>query len=233
MNKSDKDRLIVGGTMLGSIGTIVGHDTLSERKQIQKAKRLDKAVKVGKQAVKMSNLTVRHVNNAKENFNKGIDEIDRQINTGQTQTPAKGANQNNPAKNVRYMGNSANGYKMSDPRTTEDTYKRFVQKQVARHERSFKAVKQLHDIIKRPNSQNYLQSMTAARQNKDAPKPKAANTNYTKKIKSVMQTMGKIVKGSSVLGAISYAASSTPVGDATMDGKKYKYDTSKLPKLKR
>lgn len=51
-----------------------------------------------------------------------------------------------------------------------------------------------------------------------------------------IRTMGKILsvaKAGSVLGAISYAFSSTPVGDATMDGKKYKYDIPKLPKLKR
>ena len=41
----------------------------------------------------------------------------------------------------------------------------------------------------------------------------------------VIRTMGKIlnvVRGASAIGALSYAASSTPVGDATMDGKKYK-----------
>ena len=40
-----------------------------------------------------------------------------------------------------------------------------------------------------------------------------------------IRTMGKVlsvVRGGSAIGALSYAASSTPVGDATMDGKKYK-----------
>ena len=40
-----------------------------------------------------------------------------------------------------------------------------------------------------------------------------------------IRTMGKILnatRAASVVGAVSYAASSTPVGDATMDGKKYK-----------
>ena len=145
-----------------------------------------------------------------------MDEIERQVNTGETQKPAKGANQNNPPKNVRYMGNTSGGYKMSDPRITDDTYQRFAQKQISKHTRSFNAVKQLHDIIKRPNSANYRQAMYAARQNKDVPKPKAANTNYTKKAVTAINTMGKIARGGSVIGAISYAASSTPVGDATI-----------------
>ena len=41
----------------------------------------------------------------------------------------------------------------------------------------------------------------------------------------LIKTMGKILnatRAASVVGAVSYAASSTPVGDATMDGKKYK-----------
>jgi hypothetical protein len=39
-----------------------------------------------------------------------------------------------------------------------------------------------------------------------------------------IRTMGKVlnvVRGGSIIGALSYATSSTPVGDATMDGKKY------------
>ena len=150
-----------------------------------------------------------------------MDEIERQVNTGETQKPAKGANQNNPPKNVRYLGNTSGGYKMGDPRITDDTYQRFAQKQISKHTQSFNAVKQLHDIIKRPTSANYLQSKMAAFENKDPPKPKAANTNYTKKTLNAIKTMGRVIKGSSIIGAISYAASSTPVGDATLDGKKY------------
>ena len=122
---------------------------------VEYEKRLNKAVRMGQQAARISNLTTRHVVNAEKNLNRRMDEIQRQVNTGETQKPAKGANQNNPPKNVRYMGNTSGGYKMGDPRITDDTYQRFAQKQVAKAERSFRAVHQLNKKLNEPNVKKY------------------------------------------------------------------------------
>ena len=223
LSESEKKRLAVTASIVAPLGAMVAHDKITERKQNQKIKRLNKAERVGQQAVKMSKLAVTHIENARKTFDKGMDEIERQVNTGQTQTPAKGANQNNPPKNVRYMGDTSGGYKMGDPRITDDTYQRFAKKQISKHKRSFNAVKQLNEIVRQPNSQNYLRAKMAAVENKDAPKPKAANTNYTKKVQTAIKIMSKIARGGSAIGALSYAASSTPVSDATIHkGFKYK-----------
>ena len=216
LSESEKKRLAVTASIVAPLGAMVAHDKITETRQIKHQKRLNKAVRVGQQATRLSDLTLRHVTNAEKTFDKGMDKIVQQINTGQTQTPAKGANQNNPPKNVRYMGNTSGGYKMGDPRTSSDTYERFAKKQVAKHSKSFSAVHQLKKIVRDPNVKNYEQTRDAALKNKDAPKRKAANTNYTKKVQTVIKTMGKIARGGSVIGAISYAASSTPVGDATI-----------------
>tara|TARA_Y100001963_G_scaffold146254_1_gene220952 strand:- start:2709 stop:3407 length:699 start_codon:yes stop_codon:yes gene_type:complete len=221
LTEGDKRRMAVGAAIVAPLGAMVAHDKITEIKEIKHQKRLNKAVRAGQQANRIADLTTRHVVNAEKNFNRRMKELTRQIHTGETQKPARGANQNNPPKNVRFMGNNAGGFKMGDPRTSVDSYERFAKNQVAKADRGFRAVHQLGKILNEPNVKNYEQARDAARQNKDVPKPKAANTNYTKKALNAIKTMGRVIKGSSIIGAISYAASSTPVGDATLDGKKY------------
>jgi hypothetical protein len=186
------------------------------RREDAQSARMQKAVKVGVQATRISDLALKHVQNAEKNFDRGMNNIIQKASTGQTQKPAQGANQNNPPKNVRYMGNSAGGYKLGDPRTSSDTYERFIKKEVSKHEKSFNAVHQLRKKLVDPNTKNYREVRDAAQKNKDVPKPKTANTNYTKKAVTAIKTMGKIARGSSIIGALSYAAASTPVGDATI-----------------
>ena len=191
------------------------------RREDAQSARMQKAVKVGVQASRISDLALKHVHNAEKNFDRGMNNIIQKASTGQTQKPAQGTNQNKPPKNVRYMGTSAGGYKLGDPRTSADTYERFIKKEVSKHEKSFNAVHQLRKKLVDPNTKNYREVRDAAQKNKDVPKPKTANTNYTKKIVNSIKVMSNVAKGSSLFGAVSYALSSTPVGDATIDGKKY------------
>lgn len=50
---------------------------------------------------------------------------------------------------------------------------------------------------------------------------------------SIATKLAKITKSVTPFGVAASVMSPTKIGDATMDGKKYKYDSSKLPKLKR
>lgn len=60
---------------------------------------------------------------------------------------------------------------------------------------------------------------------------KAANeSDFSRAFK---RGMGKGIRVSSPFALAATVMSPTKLGDATMDGKKYKYDTPKLPKLKR
>ena len=203
-----------------------GRDLIRKVKEPAKAakrRKIMRAVRSKVLAESLSSNLVKRVEHSEKLFNRSLNKLDRQINTGQTQKPAsKGANQNNPPKNVRFMGNNSGGYRMGDPRTNFDTYQRYGKSQVKKYQSSFDAVMQMNAKMIKPTVEGAERAEDAANKNKDVPKPKTANTNYTKKALNAMKTMGRVIKGSSIIGALSYAASSTPVGDATMDGKKYK-----------
>ena len=195
---------------------------LKEPARAAKSRRIMRAVRSKLLAEALSSNLVKRVEHSERLFNRGLDKLDAKISTGQTQKPAsRGVNQNNPPKNVRFMGNNSSGYGMGDPRTNYDTYQRYGKSQVRKMQSSFDAVMQMNEKMIKPTIKGAERAEEYASKNKDVPKPKAANTNYTKRALNAIRTMGAVVKGSSILGAISYATSSTPVADATLNGKKY------------
>ena len=181
-----------------------------------KNKRIRTAVRSSVLAESINKNLVKRVEHSEKIFAKSLNNLNEQIISGQTQKPAKGANQNNPPKNVRFLGNNTNGYKLGDPRTTPDTVEKYGKSKVKKYKSSFDAVMQINEKLNKPTVEGFRKLELAAETNKAPKKPKAANTNYTKKAVTAIKTMGKIARGSSIIGVLSYAASSTPVGDATI-----------------
>ena len=68
LSESEKKRLAVTASVVAPLGAMVAHDKISETRQIKHQKRLNKAVRVGQQAVRMSDLTTRHVTLADKTF---------------------------------------------------------------------------------------------------------------------------------------------------------------------
>jgi len=208
MNKSDKESLIVGGAMLGTIGTIAVHDSYTRYRKKKMVKNLVSRIRTDQ--VRKSVIDKVH-DTVISPTSKETPKLTKRLLSGGNFPNVPTANQNTKPKNYISLAS-----KNLDPRVHN------VSGGVKAVQTPVKVIKKTANIIK--------PTMTPTASNMSG---KGASNSNLNKFSRFMGKAFTALKATSVVGAISYAASSTPVGDATMDGKKYKYDIPKLPNLKR
>lgn len=192
MNQSDKDRIIVGSALLGSIGAVVGVDKYDQFKKSQKVK---KAITLSRQRVRSVAVRKAVIDKVDNTLVSPISKnaqpkLHQRLLSGGKYPKVPTANQNVKSANVTSLSDKGLDPRVHNPRG--GTKAAEVPPKVAN-----KAV----NIIK-PTMENNLHKS-----------PNAANQNLTK-IKRYMGRAFSAVKASSVVGAISYGLSSTPTASA-------------------